>query len=998
MCIEKDVSKDMDELYAEVEADPYNRDAYSKLISCLRLQKNKMFKELRSCRISMLKYLVPLAEEWDEWYDDELGNKDLKDRFCGVKQYFELRLNDDPSSSALWKNYIDFLISYHEQSEAFISRDELQVAIEKGVTETMYDIPESHLVWNAYYQFILNNMNKKPYNLDFVKKIIIERLKVPHLKLQETWSLYSSFISSHFNKVYESEMLNAQKFYYTPTKKLLDFIESNEIKALQKEYKDDPLFWTEYLKLKGNKSFKKLPILTGIFERAVRNRFDDTNWIPVWQDFINLSYEYGSISIRKFLKRFVRTYPNSCLSWCAYIWDLEINELDEFNDAKTHILKNYRECFNHEVPYDNTKKLIGAIIRWQLKFYAQNKAIYADFKDDLNYFFTLAVENHSDDVYHTIERLVIQACDIIQENKMCLQLLKLLTSNEILKQQAEVWLLRIQYEQKLENATQVSKVFKEAIFNAVNMDWPERIFDEYIRYEEIFGSMAAYMSAENYVKKSMKEVNNKRIEEQEQTILQELKHDNNNNNNNNKRSIESGPSSNTVPANKKIKIETKPTRDREHLTVLVKNLPLDITQARLQAFFKDCGTIFNISIIKTNDDSSEASIEFTNYGDVLAALTKNFKKIDGKEIEVQRAINTTCWVTNFPPTANKEFISDVFSKFGNVLSIRFPSLASNTSRRFCYVEFSSSEAAYRASKELDDKEFKDKTGNTSYRLVVKISNPEIRKQRSGATEEGREVYVSKLDFHKVDKNKLSEIFSRFGEIEKIHMPLSLRSKSMGRLHDGYGFITFATKKSAQDSLELNHSILEGRPIDVSIAEVKSKKRDIIESHDSVSLTNTQYDLIGPKTISVLNISDKISALQLKDFLESQVGSVRRIDLRRDIDGALVEFEFIKDAGKAEMLLTGKELDGRVIKIGDRKELNKIQNIYNTEKTTFNKKNDSLMVPSALNRRNRRMKFNIHASTENGNNHIIAKDNDGNRNTDMKEKTNADFRKMFLNKK
>lgn len=58
-----------------------------------------------------------------------------------------------------------------------------------------------------------------------------------------------------------------------------------------------------------------------------------------------------------------------------------------------------------------------------------------------------------------------------------------------------------------------------------------------------------------------------------------------------------------------------------------------------------------------------------------------------------------------------------------MLNIRFPSLKFNTDRRFCYIQFTSEQAALDAVARFNGKVLKDSQGK-EYRLVAKISNPE----------------------------------------------------------------------------------------------------------------------------------------------------------------------------------------------------------------------------------------------------------------------------------
>lgn len=71
------------------------------------------------------------------------------------------------------------------------------------------------------------------------------------------------------------------------------------------------------------------------------------------------------------------------------------------------------------------------------------------------------------------------------------------------------------------------------------------------------------------------------------------------------------------------------------------------------------------------------------------------------------------------------------------MDVRFPSLKYNSHRRFCYVQFMSSEQAQRAT-QLDGKQLGEKE-----RLVAKISAPNQKKDRSGPVY-GFQILISPL--------------------------------------------------------------------------------------------------------------------------------------------------------------------------------------------------------------------------------------------------------------
>jgi squamous cell carcinoma antigen recognized by T-cells 3 len=90
---------------------------------------------------------------------------------------------------------------------------------------------------------------------------------------------------------------------------------------------------------------------------------------------------------------------------------------------------------------------------------------------------------------------------------------------------------------------------------------------------------------------------------------------------------------------------------------------------------------------------------------VPAALTKDKKRIRGAEINVHLAWKSTLYVTNFPAKMDNAGIKDLFGKvctvippnftltrwlqYGTLFDVRWPSKKFKSTRRFCYVQFTS---------------------------------------------------------------------------------------------------------------------------------------------------------------------------------------------------------------------------------------------------------------------------------------------------------------------
>jgi len=121
------------------------------------------------------------------------------------------------------------------------------------------------------------------------------------------------------------------------------------------------------------------------------------------------------------------------------------------------------------------------------------------------------------------------------------------------------------------------------------------------------------------------------------------------------------------------------------------------------------------------------------------------------------------------------------TQYGEIIDIRFPSLKYNTHRRFCYVQFKSSSQA-KVATEQNGKATGDKL-----KLVAKISDPGNKQNRMGPLYDGREVYVSNVDWNGTE-DELRQTFSKYGLVERVRIPKNVAGNSKG-----VAFIVFSSK-------------------------------------------------------------------------------------------------------------------------------------------------------------------------------------------------------------
>ena len=277
--------------------------------------------------------------------------------------------------------------------------------------------------------------------------------------------------------------------------------------------------------------------------------------------------------------------------------------------------------------------------------------------------------------------------------------------------------------------------------------------------------------------------------------------------------------------------------------------------------------------------------------------------------------------------------------------MRFPSLKFDTHRRFCYVQFTSASeakaATYEDGAKIDDK----------HDLVAKLSDPAKKKARSGALYEGREVYVSNVDWNS-SESEIQELFSIYGNIDQVRIPVKVNGQSKG-----ITFIVFSNKEEAEAALVMNGTTYKGRTLRAEIASDKQAKRQatmIVQQasrssrssvstpgplQENVRLGNGSSASPGPssasdiasRTVALLEVPDTINDSRIRNLAEPY-GNLIKIVLRLDHQGAIVEYTDTVSAGKAMLGLDHCEIvPGRKIHTGSVPELLRHKAEYKSDK-------------------------------------------------------------------
>ncbi|CAF3446777.1 unnamed protein product [Fusarium graminearum] len=509
------------------------------------------------------------------------------------------------------------------------------------------------------------------------------------------------------------------------------------------------------------------------------------------------------------------------------------------------------------------------------------------------------------------------------------------------------------------------------------IDWPEKVLEVYMQHCNDYEMPLPLRKAADRVHKTGKEVKRRREREEQEKAAAYASYytapepeeqavqsspggskrkrdiepdttDGSESNSKRQKNGSNGAGSDQTPA------AQPPKRDREHATIIVSNLPFDVTQTKVRQYFKDYGHINNVTALVHDEktDSSTALIEFSSFEEAQSALLKDGKYMNQSRLTVKSGHKLTVYVTNYPPTADQNSIRNIFRGCGEILSIRWPSLKVNTHRRFCYVSFRDQEASAKAV-ELNGKVLEEEK---SFKLVVKYSDPGQKKAREGALAEGREIHISNLD-RSISEIELKDVFSKYGNITRVNIPATLAGKNKG-----FAFIDFETKEEAAKAVaEMNNTKFRSQILAVALSKesrIKPAAKTIVTDNTRGSPAPSSHDVdgdqamqdasieaqgkpsaaeISAKTIAVMGFPDTVNDARIRALVEP-LGAIVKMTVRPGNGGAEIEFVDAAMAGKASLQLNSMEFEGHKLRTGTPDDLRKAKAEYIPDRIITGRKN------------------------------------------------------------
>ncbi|KZV73245.1 hypothetical protein PENSPDRAFT_627695 [Peniophora sp. CONT] len=939
------------ELLTKLSNEPYDLPTH---IQHIDLAATAGEEEGNEAREMFTAYWAAGDEVWMPLIDAKKRSSNI-DSVSGAQEVHELydKAEGDYLSIPLLKAHAEFLVArrahFSADGDAADSADAFstpwtRMMLKSVMTRAAKDISRSNEVWMVIHDWEMEmlesaNANQKALLIEEIDDLHLTRLKQLHADSDETFQSYSTFTSNNRSPAeYEEILVQASKQRATAVK-AYQFRESYETALIQAGYSLDA--YAQYAAYERRAKKPDFVILSGIYERAIaeaaKRRFAgeygaEEALRAFWTGYgdalrIHRDDEDNQLLV---FQRAVRSVPGYGEIWAKYIRFAEANPALIVAANAEDVEALYTRAFATKRFNQDPEEIVPLVLAragYEKRMLLSDQG---DAETRLGNLLTVLEDglqrvreaSKTGDPRFRIERFFVE--------------LHKFTDNHA--DAAEVWGAAarhyktnytpwIAYAETLMLANDFpgADAALSKASTAPHMDWPEAIWEAWIALHHSHGTLDSLNKCLDTVEWERHKVNTKRARAAEKAAQEAAQYqqvaepakdvimsDAGAGVTESPMDVDQQPATQSLKRKaeeslgaddaKKSRSDAPLKRDRENCTVFVRELPAGTTEDQLNKLFKDCGGIRDIKLTKL-PNSLVATVEFADSSSVPAALTKDKKRIDGVEVAVHLAWQSTLYVTNFPESVDDAAIRETFSKYGELFDVRWPSKKFKNTRRFCYIQYTSPAAAKEALMmhgiELE----------SGMPLSVYISNPERKKERTDANANAKEVYVAGLSKF-TTKEDLDKRFKAYGRVKEIRVPLDEQGRSKG-----FAFIEFETEADAVKALGANNEDLKGRRIAVTIADARvrsaKKEPDSGLGRRADAATRSLRVLNLPQTTHDASTTEGL----LQQAFEKHV-PVKRLEVFADKREAIVEFETAADAAKLLLQPDAITLEGKPLKITD----------------------------------------------------------------------------------
>ncbi|GAA5982729.1 hypothetical protein JCM10908_006763 [Rhodotorula pacifica] len=796
-------------------------------------------------------------------------------------------------------------------------------------------LTESSNLWKAWRDFEtdLLRLDTTPDQLLVVEELYLARLKVPHLDIADTFSTYSTFVTTFDNDNYDTSLPAANKIYSASVKKADErYPEEEKLKTAGNSVQA----YLDYISWEREVKRPDVVLVKQLFERVIK---DHPQELELWESYMEFMHKPSETTVRELTERAIRNLPASVSLWTTSLRVIERLQLGAEEIEATFQRATTSGLFTKDMD------AVVALYHARAGYYRRESEAKADEEGPDGSLVGMALGVLQEGVEATkkvhkkgdqqcrLEKYLIKLYERYQMVDEARQLWEQLCKARPFSY--AVWYGRADFETRNGQYQKAHEVYSQGC-SAKGLDYPEYLLEAWVLFETEYGNLADLEYTLVKSKRQRKGLERRRAREaadaarkaasnptsvpDADTFIASATASTSNatevasENTDRKRERSPPADGSTAAPAKKVRIAEptpeastsavpvsapapaasaeEPRRDREHSTVFAVS-DGSISEEDVRKLFSDCGAIREL-LLKELQGRTYAQIEFMDKDSVLAARTKDKKRVNDVELEVYIAWECCLYVTNYPESYDKAAVEKLFGQYGTIFDIRWPSKRYKATRRFCYVQFANPAHA-QAALELHGRELEP-----GHALVAQISDPSRKKSRSDADANKRELYVANVA-RSVKQQDLRKLFEAHGTLKGIRVPTDEQG-----LCKGFAFIEFEDEASAQAALVLNNHELKKRHISVTIAEKRATgtaRAGQIERRPEVENLGVRVRGLAPETQE---------GIIQQEF--EKIAPVRRINYVAGTTEAVVLFENAADVGKVLMQRDSITIDGKSVGI------------------------------------------------------------------------------------
>ncbi|KAF9133230.1 Splicing factor [Mortierella sp. 14UC] len=757
---------------ATFDASPNQYEAHTQLIALYKGA--DMFEELREAREAMNK-IYPLSEDlWMDWINDEANMATSEDEKRHVLSLYE-RATTEYLSIKIWKSYIDYAVQEYneskeyqqdarEESEIVVSAQDLTRIFKRADKWTKHHIPKSHTVWNVWIDFELEKLAAQDpvsaEDVGRVKKMYLDRITIPHVALDETFSSLSAFMTKYAPQEYEMAMADFSRVA-APIRKQLSEREAFEQNLMATGNSAEA--FTSYLNYEMRPERKHFARTRTLFERAVAvHCLVPTIWIDYVTFLMSMNsqkagYDLDPKEVLTIAERSTRNCP-----WAADLWESRFLFMEHYNKAEDEVNGKFQwnQALYASALSDATllasPQELSKVLQARCSYVVRTESKDEDGKAKIRAAFDHArdiLKSVGGDPYCKFEQFWIEIEAGPLENKDNARALR------------------------LGDNKQARRVFMQACNFAKQIDWPEKIFEAWLSFEREQGTVSDYKEALTRTRSAMKTVELFRAE----AALTNAYVD------------QSAYAMAAAPA-PVVDTTSAPTKKRK---ISFQDDAESSKVAKVESKSQAKGKAKADNDVDTNADEDQTP---------AASEHKQPKK--PLDLSAGRH-EDTCYVTNFKDDMTAERLKELFGEYGKVLRCTLAPPKQGRARFFAYIQFSTPEEAH-AALALDGRDVGHQLG-----LQVKISDTN-RATRAPPNvkpplpkESRHELHVTGLNIDVKDED-LHKLIALYAEPQHVFVKRQADAKG-----GTWANVKFESEADANAAVAMNGLSFQGKTLEVT---------------------------------------------------------------------------------------------------------------------------------------------------------------------------------------